>query len=131
MSKRPVLGFGFLRHGGSGGPPPFEPGHHRPALPYRCGYWTKNLAQHTSHVLRNQHHSTQLLECLLEEDRCDLCRILGITAVDLYIPIFTFVFGEALLMGERRWFPVSPGGGAGDLNRRSRLVEASGQVVSA
>ncbi len=31
---------------------------------------------------------------------CETFRVLGITAVDLYIPIFTFVFGEAQLDGK-------------------------------
>ena len=34
------------------------------------------------------------------DDHCDLFRVLGITEVDLYIPIFTFVFGEAQLDGK-------------------------------
>jgi archaemetzincin len=50
--------------------------------------------------VRNQHHSTQLLEYLLGDDPPRFLGILGITAVDLYIPIFTFVFGEAQLDGK-------------------------------
>lgn len=62
---------------------------------------TKPLPVHTYHVARNQYYSTQLLEYLLECANHDgLFRVLGITAVDLYIPIFTFVFGEAQLDGK-------------------------------
>jgi archaemetzincin len=57
------------------------------------------LPLQTYHVLRHQYHSTQLLEHLLNNDS-DAFRILGITAEDLYIPIFTFVFGEAQLDGK-------------------------------
>jgi archaemetzincin len=49
------------------------------------------------HPERNQFHSTRLLE-LLANDRDDSI-IVGITDVDLYIPILTFVFGEAQLGG--------------------------------
>jgi archaemetzincin len=44
---------------------------------------------------RNQYHSTPLLERLLHGDNIQL----GITEVDLFIPILTFVFGEAQLGG--------------------------------
>lgn len=46
---------------------------------------------------RNQYHSTQIVEKLqqLNGDQ----RLLGITSVDLFIPILTFVFGEAQLGG--------------------------------
>jgi len=61
----------------------------------------KPLPVHTYHVTRNQYYSTQLLEYLLECANHDgLFRVLGITAADLYIPIFTFVFGEAQLDGK-------------------------------
>lgn len=61
----------------------------------------KPLPLKVYHVTRNQHHSTQLLEYLLADgDYGEISRVLGITAVDLYIPIFTFVFGEAQLDGK-------------------------------
>jgi archaemetzincin len=49
------------------------------------------------HAERNQFHSTAIVEHLgrLATDS----RILGVTAVDLYVPILTFVFGEAQLGG--------------------------------
>lgn len=58
------------------------------------------LPQQTYHIVRRQHHSTQLLEYLLaDQEAAGAFRILGITAVDLFIPILTFVFGEAQLNG--------------------------------
>ena len=46
---------------------------------------------------RGQHNSTEILK-RLEAERADgAWRILGITAVDLFIPVLTFVFGEAFL----------------------------------
>jgi len=48
---------------------------------------------------RNQYHSTAILQrletCILGEE----IRVLGITALDLYVPVLTFVFGEAQLAG--------------------------------
>jgi len=44
---------------------------------------------------RGQYHSTALLERLLHDDHIQL----GVTEVDLFIPILTFVFGEAQLGG--------------------------------
>ena len=46
---------------------------------------------------RQQYWSTPILERLEELRPADADRILGLTAVDLFIPILTFVFGEALL----------------------------------
>ena len=51
------------------------------------------------HGERQQYHSSEILhrmQSLLTEDSW---RMLGIAAVDLYIPILTFVFGEAQLGG--------------------------------
>lgn len=71
------------------------------------------LPPRTYHALRNQYHSTGLLEYLLHEDNGEPWRILGITGVDLYIPIFTFVFGEAQLDGRAAIVSTfRPGGGA-------------------
>ena len=46
---------------------------------------------------RGQYWSTSLLDGLEAMRTDDIDRILGIAEVDLFIPIFTFVFGEALL----------------------------------
>jgi len=50
------------------------------------------------HRERNQFHSTPLVEQLASRNG-DGTIILGVTDVDLYIPILTFVFGEAQLGG--------------------------------
>lgn len=59
----------------------------------------RELPSHTYHIVRQQHHSAQLLEYLLEDLPPGLFKILGITGVDLYIPILTHVFGEAQVGG--------------------------------
>ena len=50
------------------------------------------------HEERLQYHSTALLEPLRGAPAGEVA--LGIAAVDLYIPILTFVFGEATLAGD-------------------------------
>jgi len=51
------------------------------------------------HPERKQYHSTELLHAMSKRVTRNTWRILGITDVDLYVPILTFVFGEALLGG--------------------------------
>lgn len=46
---------------------------------------------------RGQYHSTAILERM--QPLAESARLLGVTAYDLYVPIFTFVFGEAQLEG--------------------------------
>ena len=48
---------------------------------------------------RNQYHSTLILAQLLKHLPDDGGKIIGITSVDLYIPVLTFVFGESQLGG--------------------------------
>jgi len=48
---------------------------------------------------RGQYHSTRILEKLAELAPPETLRVLGITDVDLFIPILTYVFGEAQLNG--------------------------------
>lgn len=48
---------------------------------------------------RRQYHSTQLLQQLHDMAEVSCGKILGVTEVDLFIPIFTFVFGEAQVGG--------------------------------
>ena len=63
-----------------------------------CTVATETLdPEFARHPERNQYHSTQLLEQLAR--RHDAPLVLGITALDLYIPILTFVFGEAHVGG--------------------------------
>jgi archaemetzincin len=49
---------------------------------------------------RHQHSSREVLRWLLARAPADGTRLLGITDVDLFIPILTFVFGEAQLDGQ-------------------------------
>jgi archaemetzincin len=51
------------------------------------------------HPERQQYHSSELLARMQDQVRHDCWRLLGVTAADLYIPILTFVFGEAQLGG--------------------------------
>ena len=51
------------------------------------------------HPERNQYHSTMLLEALAKFGGDELT--VGIAGVDLYIPILTFVFGEAKMNAGR------------------------------
>jgi archaemetzincin len=55
------------------------------------------LPPQTYHVIRDQYNAVQLLEFLIDQKDNKAFRILGVTAGDLYIPIFTFIFGEAQL----------------------------------
>ena len=47
---------------------------------------------------RSQYYSTAILEKLAAQAK-GAARILGVASVDLYVPILTFVFGEAQLEG--------------------------------
>jgi archaemetzincin len=53
----------------------------------------------TFHPIRKQFNSSLLLLQLINRHPRDAYRILGVTDVDLFIPILTFVFGEAQLNG--------------------------------
>jgi len=50
-------------------------------------------------ITRQQYLSTEILAQMVKRETPDASRLLGITVVDLYIPILTFVFGEAQLKG--------------------------------
>lgn len=50
-------------------------------------------------VTRQQFSSTEILAALARRNTPDTWRVLGVTTLDLYIPILTFVFGEAQLGG--------------------------------
>jgi archaemetzincin len=49
--------------------------------------------------VRNQYNSSYLLSQLIDNPPEDAARILGVCSFDLFIPILTFVFGEAQLEG--------------------------------
>jgi archaemetzincin len=51
------------------------------------------------HRERQQYHSSEILQRMQNFLNLDTWRVLGIAAVDLYIPILTFVFGEAQMGG--------------------------------
>ena len=51
------------------------------------------------HAERQQYHSTEILGRMQALEGADTWRLLGVSAADLYIPILTFVFGEAQLGG--------------------------------
>ncbi|OGL40646.1 MAG: hypothetical protein A3C43_02185 [Candidatus Schekmanbacteria bacterium RIFCSPHIGHO2_02_FULL_38_11] len=53
----------------------------------------------TYDIKRNQYHSSKILIKLNEAKSEGAVKILGITELDLFIPILTFVFGEAQLNG--------------------------------
>ncbi len=75
----------------------------------------KPLPLQTYHLPRQQYNATQLLESLKDDGETEAFRILGVTAGDLYIPIFTFVFGEAQLNGRAALISIfRPRGDAGE-----------------
>ena len=51
------------------------------------------------HLERQQYHSSEILTSMQRYVNNNTWRLLGVTALDLYIPILTFVFGEAQLGG--------------------------------
>jgi len=51
------------------------------------------------HIERQQYHSSELLQRMLALAGPEHWRIIGISAVDLYIPILKYVFGEAQMGG--------------------------------
>jgi archaemetzincin len=55
--------------------------------------------QFAFHRERQQYHSSEILQALQEHANRGAWRVLGVTSVDLYIPILTFVFGEAQMGG--------------------------------
>ena len=56
-------------------------------------------AQFAFHGDRQQYHSSEILHRMQNFVTADSWRMLGVAAVDLYIPILTFVFGEAQMGG--------------------------------
>jgi len=51
------------------------------------------------HGERQQYHSSEIIGRMQSLVTANTWRLLGVTAVDLYIPILTFVFGEAHMGG--------------------------------
>jgi archaemetzincin len=52
------------------------------------------------HKERQQFHSSEILGAMQRHVTHDTWRLLGVTEKDLYIPILTFVFGEAQMGGQ-------------------------------
>jgi archaemetzincin len=52
------------------------------------------------HTERRQYHSSQILAAMQKFANGESWRVLGVTDLDLYIPILTFVFGEAQIDGD-------------------------------
>lgn len=53
-------------------------------------------ASHALDKLRRQYHSSALLQAIAQ---VEAPVVLGVTTLDLFVPILTFVFGEAQLLG--------------------------------
>ena len=51
------------------------------------------------HAERQQYHSSEILACMQSYINRDTWKLLAVTSLDLYIPILTFVFGEAQVGG--------------------------------
>ena len=51
-------------------------------------------------VARQQYNSNLILRKLIDEAAADALKILGVTNVDLFNPIFSYVFGEAQFKGK-------------------------------
>jgi archaemetzincin len=67
-------------------------------LQTRCEILPARLdAEFAYHPERQQYHSTEILSRMCNFLGPDSWRLLGVTSVDLYIPILTFIFGEAQL----------------------------------
>jgi len=54
-------------------------------------------AEFAFNPLRRQYHSTEILKKIIQQPAKDTWKVLGVTEADLYIPVLTFVFGEAQL----------------------------------
>jgi len=54
-------------------------------------------AEFAFNPLRRQYHSSEILKKILLKPAGRTWKVLGVTEMDLYIPVLTFVFGEAQL----------------------------------
>ncbi len=69
-----------------------------PILRVACSIYSQPLEVDFAYdALRGQYLSTAILKRLLKTSAKESWRLLGVTDADLYIPILTFVFGEAQL----------------------------------
>jgi archaemetzincin len=56
-------------------------------------------AEFAFNPLRRQYHSSEILKKIVQQPPAESWKVLGVTEIDLYIPVLTFVFGEAQLAG--------------------------------
>jgi len=80
---------------------------------------------------RRQYNSFALLKAVAERRPSDASRILGLTACDLFVPMLSFVFGQAQLGGEAALVSVARLDQAfhGLPPRRSLLLERTVKTV--
>ena len=81
----------------------FEPVRHKIGRVFRCPTIEIPLLQDLDFAFdqgRNQYHSTLILEELAKRAPASTIKVLAITDVDLFIPIMTYVYGEAQLNGK-------------------------------
>ncbi len=65
-----------------------------------CRILERRLDPHFAfHPERGQYHSSEILQAMQSYPADGAWRVLGVTDLDLYIPILTFVFGEAQMGG--------------------------------
>jgi archaemetzincin len=84
-------------------PGQFESVEHRISRVFRCPTKEMPLLQDLDFAFeqgRNQHHSTLILEELANRVPASAIKVLAITGVDLFIPVMTYVYGEAQLNGK-------------------------------
>lgn len=77
---------------------------------------------------RNQYHSTPILSELADRAPSRAVKILGITRVDLFIPILTHVYGEAQLGGRAcivSTYRLNPEPSPSALTFKDRLIKES------
>ena len=60
----------------------------------------KGLPVYALDVGRQQYNSNLILKTLIDNAAPDALKVLGVTTVDLFNPIFSFVFGEAQFKGK-------------------------------
>ena len=60
----------------------------------------QGLPDYAFHAVRKQYNSNLILKRLLKICPKDAVKILGVTSLDLFSPIFSFVFGEAQFRGK-------------------------------
>jgi archaemetzincin len=71
-----------------------------PCLPFACEVLPAELNPAPAyHAERQQYHSSDILERMQALVRPPDWRLLGVTGVDLYIPILKYIFGEAQVGG--------------------------------